>query len=134
MLCWFMFAGLGRVVRNQRSFHTEIDNPDPTLLISFFANQRSSRDNTAPAIWQWIWSNRFKVWCISEVSSFEYLRKGIRFLNQTPKLLSKHCHTEIREVCRPRPPSSLWLHNFPMISSACLLYFPLKSTKIVPLH
>ena len=34
MLCWFLFSGLGRVVRSHGSFHTEIDDPDPILLIS----------------------------------------------------------------------------------------------------
>jgi len=31
---WILFVGLGRVVGSQRSFHTEIDDHDLTLLIS----------------------------------------------------------------------------------------------------
>ena len=34
MLCWFLFASLGRVVGSHESFHNDIDDPDPTLLIS----------------------------------------------------------------------------------------------------
>ena len=34
MLCWFLFADLGRVVGIHGSFHTDIVDHDPTLLIS----------------------------------------------------------------------------------------------------
>lgn len=34
MLCWFLFAGLGRAVGSQGSFHTDIKYHDPTLLVS----------------------------------------------------------------------------------------------------
>ena len=34
MLCWFLFAGFGRVVGSHISFHTSIDDPDPTVLIN----------------------------------------------------------------------------------------------------
>ncbi|WZZ78447.1 hypothetical protein YC2023_099019 [Brassica napus] len=33
-LCWFLLAGLGRVVGSHGSFHTEIEEPDLTRLIS----------------------------------------------------------------------------------------------------
>ena len=34
MLCWFLLAGLGRVVGSHGSFHADIKEPDPTFLIS----------------------------------------------------------------------------------------------------
>ena len=127
-----MFAGIGRVVGSQGSFHIKIENLVPTLLISPLLKRRSSRCYTTPSIYR------------------EYDRigsKGDAFLKYRPlktrenKVLGfsiKHqnCFPNIAVLksvrsLNPSPPSYLLWHSS-SYDFQSYIFFP-NSIKIMPL-
>ena len=130
-----MFAGLGRVVGSQGSFHIEIENLVPTLLISPLLKRRSSRCYTTPSIYR------------------EYDRigsKGDAFLKYRPLKtrenkvfgFSVRHHSCLPSIIvlksvrslKPKPPSSLSRHNLSHDFQCIPLDFHLDSTRIVLPH
>lgn len=131
MLWWFLFAGLGRVVGRQGSFHNEIEDSDPTILISLLLTR-----NLAETIlchpydrdYDLIGSrgDAFLKYCLLKNRENIVFGFSINRQNCFPSIVV----LKILKFFNPIPTSSLLWHNLSHDFQCILLYLSLKYTKI----